>query len=53
VPDEVCAPRCVQIDEAIAAYRELSTLIADAPTVREIEKLIQKYRLLIEECFTH
>ena len=37
--------RCVQIDEAIAAYRELSTWVVDTPTVREIEKLIQKYRL--------
>jgi len=37
--------RCVQIDEAIAAYRELSMWVIDTPTVREMEKLIQKYRL--------
>jgi hypothetical protein len=37
--------RCVQIDEAIAAYQELSRWVADRPTVREMEKLIQKYRL--------
>ena len=35
--------RCVQLDEKIDVYRQLSTWVSDEPTVREIEKLIDRY----------
>ena len=35
--------RCVQLDEKIDVYRQLSTWVSDEPTVREIEKLIDHY----------